>query len=91
MEEDFRALRAAIEDLDAVDRRVMAVAFARLRDELIADGDRRRAQFWGMLAALIANVSDEQEKLLAALEDDAVTPAGVVSMALELPGEQTGE
>jgi len=89
--DDFHDLRAAIEDLDAVERRVMSVAFARLRDELIADGDRRRAQFWGMLAAMIANIDDEQKRLLAALEDDAVTPAGVVSTALELPGERTGD
>jgi len=88
--DDCHALRAAIEDLDEADRRAMVVAIARMRDDLVEDGEFRRAYFWGTLAAVIANVSDEQRKLFAELEDDATTPTGVTRIAIQLPGEQTG-
>lgn len=67
-------LKHAIAGLGRSKRRALVASLAGRRDVHNAQGDRPMAEFYSSLAVLVADVADDETRVLRALQQDLDTP-----------------
>lgn len=80
VEKAMHDLHAAIADLTTVERRSLIIVMAESRDRWVGYSSRL-AQFFAVLAAMVAEVDDRQRRIIAEMERDV---SGAISC--DLPG-----